>query len=60
MSAWRSALHAVRVDVARLRHLPALWLATRGASTALGVGTTGATLAALELEADPPRVGGPR
>ena len=27
---------------------------------ALGVGTTGATLAALELEADPPRVGGPR
>ena len=37
MSAWRSALHAVRVDVARLRHLPALWLATRGASTARGV-----------------------
>lgn len=37
MSAWRSALHAVRVDVARLRHLPALWLATRGASTTRGV-----------------------
>lgn len=37
MAAWRTALHAIRVDVARLRHLPGLWLTTRAAATARGV-----------------------
>jgi hypothetical protein len=36
MATWRAALHAVRVDVARLRHLPRLWLTTRGAATTRG------------------------